>query len=71
MIDSNAVYYDYEPSIGINAYSQRFACLHVFYKSWGQFDADLIIEGLTDNLVEITPEVYSMLCAEGFFNDLH
>ena len=68
MSSSITVYYDYEKTIGVNATCVEWSPRNLFFKSWSEFSTYLLVEYGDDfQLVEITNENYSELCAEGIF----
>lgn len=63
------IYYDYERSLGVNATCIDWPERNEYFKTWSEFSAFCSLEyGYSFNLIEITSENYSQLCAEGVFN---
>lgn len=68
-MSSITVYYDHDELIGVNATCTEWECRNLFFNSWSEFINYMHFEyALEFELVEITDENYSMLCAEGIFD---
>jgi len=68
-LSSIVVYYDNDESIGVNATCVDWECRNLFFLSWSEFMNYMHFENEHEfELVEITDENYTLLCAQGIFD---
>ena len=71
MTDQDAIYYDYKGCEGINAYSRLWSCIHIYFRTMGEFQVFCRIDFPKKELIEITDENYESLRLTGLFNGLN